>query len=135
MTSVITKIGIGHNGPPAEDTPIHRIRGAEIMIARGTVHGITALTWAVMCEVAVKEKGDRYWKARKRTAEHVGRLRGQPVDPSSINRAWHRLLHLGLISDTGKKDVNTGATIWQLNPEPALQAYAELKHILENPLH
>jgi hypothetical protein len=126
-----SKPGIGHNGAPADDTPIHRIRGGQLMIARGSVHGITAITWTVMCEVAHKSQGDRYWMTRRKTAEKVAALRGKAVDPSSIHRAWQRLARLGLISKAGKHS-DTGATVWQLHYELALSAYSELRRVIDD---
>jgi hypothetical protein len=68
---------------------------------------------------------------RKKTARMVEQLRGgKPVALSSISRAWAALQDLELIRPAGI-DQRTGATIWKLNPEPALKAYAEWQEVRE----
>ncbi len=101
------------------------------MIARRTVHGVTALTWTIMNDIAVKAEGDRFWMTRRKTASMVRELRGGgPVALSTISRAWATLQELNLIHPAGV-DERSGATIWKLNPEPALRAYAEWRDIYD----
>jgi len=96
------------------------------VIAEEKLFGIQGLVWIVMSETATKANGDRYWRSRRATVEAVSRLAKRPVAPSSIHRAWKHLEALGLISDTGLKDTSSGARVWRVNYEKALEAYARL---------